>query len=94
MERLGGRFDSPTVRERPNKNLVKTKRKTPQNPRKSSQNQQKNCPHNHKNPKNKPYLEINNAQKVTRKNSKNAQTISTKTKQIHHPKPPKQTKKP
>ena len=24
MERLGGRFDSPTVRERPNKNLVKS----------------------------------------------------------------------
>lgn len=28
MERPGGRFDSPTVRERPNKNFVKTRIKT------------------------------------------------------------------
>jgi hypothetical protein len=42
MERFGGRFDSPTVRERPNKNLVKTKRKTSQNRKKSSPKQTKN----------------------------------------------------
>ena len=41
MERLGGRFDSPTVRERPNKNLVKTKIKTLQNPQKSAPKQTK-----------------------------------------------------
>ena len=40
---------SPTVRERPNKTLVKTKRKTPQNPRKLSKSQSQNRPRNNKN---------------------------------------------
>ena len=53
MERLGGRSDSPTVRERPNKNFVKIRIKTSQNPQKSPPKQTKTTKENRKNLKNK-----------------------------------------